>query len=499
MLCLIIAFAAVLGHAPMARAQHAVRSLASLPETVDMAVSVVGASSLMRGDRPLLVALSEWGWAQETKPAFEVLADRLGEPAEVAFSRLLGRRATLVIREHEGESHWVVVSEVDAKTAARLPGQLEAKPLRISSTLPVQGLERRSFEFTISPINPNTNTAWAFLGPARASELFDTIVGSVMGAPGGPRTLSQGEHAELFKNARKGMGGAIAVFMQRPEPNRAVLATASRDDTGWDVTARARPATDWFPGLLPNAEETANLDVEKLPALAAPTPSDELLSVWSLPWHDEPRLDAVTGSVLGQVLWSCIKPLQSPRGFVLSRSAKRTQVMVAALSSQPQAALSHADAVLASQAGASNFGGQLPDAVRTSECKMPSVFAKTALRSVAWATPPPTASDREGSRWLVLVASDNSEPGLAGIVDQQAQRCETRAEPEAGIMLNHGRMRPRTLLAGFMQQPEHKLEQPSAVDLLRTIERMQWRMALVGDQLRSRLRLDLYEDDPAPR
>ncbi len=469
----------VLASSPsLALGQQAVRNIALLPETVQMALSVEGATPLLRGESPLVQALQEWGWAQETRPAFDELAARLGEPAEVAFDRLLGRRATLVIREREGAPHWVVLSEVDRETAKQLPSQLDAKPLRISSTLPVQGLERRSFEFTVSPINPNTGTAWALLGPARASELFDVMVGTIMGAPDGPLPLIKSKHSGLFKGAAM---GSIAVFVQQPERSRAVLAWANSDAAGWDVEARAEPATAWLSGIA-DAEGGATL-----PALIEPRPEGELAVVWALPWRDQPLLEAFTGSAVGAALWSCVTPLDSPRGVAVYREGDAIGVIVSAQTERPPSALERADAVLESKAGATAFAGELPDAVRTSGCKTAAAFGRVPLESVAWATPPAEVDER---RWLVIAASSDADARLAPLVLEHAAMASLLGAVEGERLLTHGRLRPRELLASFLRE---LAPVPESIGVAGAIESLAWRVAQHGEQLRARLRLDLAE------
>ncbi len=458
--------------------QQAVRNLALLPETVEMAVSVEGATSLLQGDRPLVQALREWGWAQETRPAFDALAARLGEPADVAFDRLLGRRATLVIREQGGESHWVVLSEVDRETAKQLPSQLDAKPLRISSTLPVQGLERRSFEFTISPINPNTGTAWALLGPARASELFDVMVGTIMGDPDGPPPLIKSQHRGLFDGAAK---GSIAVFAQQQDRSRAVLAWALRDEHGWDVDGRAEPASAWLSGLA-DAE-----DGSSLPALIEPRPDGELALVWTQPWRSQPWLDALAAGVLGPALWSCVMPLDSPRGVEVSRQDGAVGVLVSTKTERPEAALERADAVLEAKAGATAFEGELPGAVRTSGCKSVAAFGRVPLESVAWAAPP---GGDDAPRWLVIAASSDAKARLAPTVLAHAKVASEPIETEGERSLTLGRIRPRDLVALFMGQAG---PMPEPVGLVGAVESLAWRITQHGEQVRAHVRLELVD------
>ena len=227
-------------------AQQAVRALADLPGDVQFGLHIEGGWALVQQNAELAARLRAWGLAEETLPAFKELAERLDEPPAIAFERLLGRRATLTVRLVGDSLHWVVLSEVDRETAAALPLQLKAQPRRVASTLAVQALERRSFDFTVSPGNPTTNTAWIVLGPERASALFDAAVGGLMGVPGGGERLGRGAAAPVFADRQS---ARMAVFYQDVDGPGALLAWAGRDQDSWDIGVRASTSEAWLAGL----------------------------------------------------------------------------------------------------------------------------------------------------------------------------------------------------------------------------------------------------------
>ncbi len=479
---------------PQASGQHAVRAVADLPEDVHFALHIEGGWALVQQNLEMAKRLRSWGLAEETLPAFNELAERLDEPPAIAFERLLGRRVTLAVRLEDEETRWVVMSEVDQETASALPLKLKAQPRRVSSTLAVQALERRSFDFTVSPINPATNTAWIILGPERAGALFDAVVGTLMGVPGGGDRLGKGKDVALFEGEPQ---ARVAFFYRDVEDPGAMLAWAQRDADAWDIGARASTAEAWMKGL--------GLVPAERPGLRGELPKarpDEVLATWVVDWGEQPVLDSLASLMMGDGLWRAVSAHRGPLGLEVRSASDAASLVVSAAVDSAQKSLAETDRLLEERLGASGFGGALPAAARSSSASGRFCFDRFKLSSLAWGVVEDgsaisSQAGRQGLR-LVLAATDGATPPpAAALSDHLLQPANTGDER----VLWMGRVKPAAMAELLRVKPPTDQDRRPAVDrmldaaltALSAISRVQWRLWETGDQLRATLRIELAE------
>jgi hypothetical protein len=470
-----------------ARAQEAVQTLSRMPTNSELVITIENASALLEIDHKLITGMAELGWIQQSRPAFDSLAERLGATPLEAFNRLLGRRATLVFRSLNPTPDWAVVVQVDPATATALPGALDAKPLRISSGLHVFALERRNFEIAVTPTDPNTQTAWSVIAPATSAALFDTIVDTLTRQPEPKELLAQGTSTDLFADP---LPASIAMYWSPPSaaesPKQAVLAAANREAQSWRIRARATPTKPWFE----QGDDAAGLGgvMTALPTVAHPSDDDELVAFWSQHRSGLPMLDAAMKTLLGQVLNEIAAASDGPRGIVIKQSGETKTVLFATLDSSSADMLVKADQLLAQNAGTSEFTGHLPGALRRSNGKASVFLGSTALQELMWwmsslasgtshshnnpghaAAADHAATLPRQSAWFFLVGT-NVRESLSPEQATQWAHAMTLPGPSAHTMLATGRIRPSAFAKGFL--PETL--QSNLHDLLRKMSIVRW-------------------------
>lgn len=445
-----------------AMGQQAVRTLGTMPASAEMVITMEQGAALMEVDDAMLRMLGEMGWLAETRPAFDVLAQRLGaEPAE-AFARLMGHRATLVIRRGTQGLLWAVMTEVDEQTARALPGALDAKPLRVSSGLPVHGLERRTFEIAVSPTDAQTGMARAIIAPARAGELLNTLIQIAAGQSDPQGSIERGAHARLFAEP---MEGSIAIYWSPSVGDgaqaRALLAVMSTQEQSSMLRVRAVPQEAWV--------EVPVEDLGALPVLPIVDPSQEVLTAWWQRSSGFTLLDSLFASAAGPTLWSIFAPAPGARAISITRDATGgTTVRVAARSPEAATLLGRADGVLAEKAKAQAFEGHLPTAVRRSGVLMPAVLGTAQLTELVWWA----QSMEDGpAAWLMAVGTERAPELLAmqseawiGVVGHVCGHSERT--------LSTGRARPTALIPLLAQMAAP----PEVRTALSMVGKVSWRM-----------------------
>lgn len=474
-----------------ARAQEAVQTLSRMPANSELVITIENASALLEIDHKLITGMAELGWIQQSRPAFDSLAERLGATPLEAFNRLLGRRATLVFRSLNPIPDWAVVVQVDQATATALPGALDAKPLRISSGLHVFALERRNFEIAVTPTDPNTQTAWSVIAPATSAALFDTIVDTLIRQQEPHELLAKGSSSTLFADP---LPASIAVFWSPPgtpeSSNQAVLAAANREAQSWRIRARATPTRPWFDdGVGADQQAIGKSAMPTLPTVAPQPEEDELVVFWSQHRSGIPMLDAALKTLLGQVLNEVAATSDGPRGIVIKQSGETKSVLFGMRPGNTTDMLLKADQLLAQNAGTSEFTGHLPDALRRSNGKASVFLGSTALHELMWwmstlalhaghtqsNNPEQTAAADHAAPllsqapWFFLVGT-NVRESLSPEQATQWAHAMTTTEPSAHATLASGRIRPSAFAKWFL--PETM--QSNLHNLLRKMSIVRW-------------------------
>ncbi len=143
-------------------------------------VCVVQSASQLRTSPGALHAfemLRSMGIFAETEETWHQFAEALDYTPLEAFDRVLGRRATIIIKQREGDKvpMWAVLSEVDFETEKRLKRGLKPAARGIVGNQTILAVEHGRYELAVTPCKA-LSCSTVLLAPSWSEELFDDLL-----------------------------------------------------------------------------------------------------------------------------------------------------------------------------------------------------------------------------------------------------------------------------------------------------------------------------------
>lgn len=460
-------------------------TMAALPQSADVVVVVDRGAQQHASPQggALERAWRELGDFAGTARAWDELASVLRLTPEEAFDELLGRRCTLILDLDGGSRQWAVLTEVQPAFERRILERLRPAARQTVGNVPILALEHGRFELATSrarlpgrarsPGQPALSTV--LIAPAASSELFDSLLPLLQGAPAAEALGGDASFA-----AARTVGPGDAVVFCRTEPNEFIACSFRIAEEGWTGTVRASPGSVGVSNVartLWDPPDFDDLGPRAAVAMAGYLPDVTGLALRLAPPQLGPFHDA--GESRG-VREACV---------VIVDGSGQAQLTLARQSQDVVTLAPEGDREMANMLGAR--GGSAP--VSETLGAMPGAVRRVRLDSgsIAWAFLP--CGTGNAGWWVMHAAPDDAAGAMVRRIGSML--CAADRSPARKAALSAGTVRPSLLLTALEANGVEIAGPLTGLAVMRWFERLSWEAWITpGDVVEGQLTVEMERE-----